>query len=83
MSLTKGSGPFGSSPAGSFNFDPKPPEHVMYVERSPRRVRVILGGETVADSTAIWLLHPPDKTPTYLFPREHVRNRAVRSRRPA
>ncbi len=34
---------------------------------------VILGGETVADSTAIWLLHPPDKTPTYLFPREHVR----------
>jgi uncharacterized protein (DUF427 family) len=73
MSLTKGSGPFGSSPAGSFNFDPKPPEHVLYVERSPRRVRVILGGETVADSTAIRLLHPPDKTPTYLFPREHVR----------
>ena len=73
MSLTKGSGPFGSSPAGSFNFDPKPPEHVLYVERSPRRVRVILGGETVADSTAIRLLHPPDKTPTYVFPREHVR----------
>ena len=73
MSLTKGSGPFGAAPAGSFNFDPQPPEHVMYVERSPRRVRVVLGGETVADSTDVRLLHPPGRTPTYLFPREHVR----------
>jgi len=73
MSLTKGSGPFGATPAGSFNFDPHPPEHVLYVERSPRRVRVILGAETVADSTEVWLLHPPERTPTYLFPREHVR----------
>ncbi len=73
MSLTKGSGPFGSSPAGSFNFDPHAPEHVLYVERSPRRVRVILGGETVADSADVRLLHPPGRTPTYLFPREHVR----------
>ncbi|MDK3256739.1 DUF427 domain-containing protein [Blastococcus capsensis] len=73
MSLTKGSGPFGAAPAGSFNFDPRPPEHVMYLERSPRRVRVVLGGETVADSTDVRLLHPPGRTPTYLFPREHVR----------
>ncbi len=73
MSLTKGSGPFGATSAGSFNFDPHPPEHVLYVERSPRRVRVILGAETVADSTEVWLLHPPERTPTYLFPREHVR----------
>jgi uncharacterized protein (DUF427 family) len=73
MSLTKGSGPFGATPAGSFNFDPHPPEHVLYVERSPRRVRVMLGAETVADSTGVWLLHPPGRTPTYLFPREHVR----------
>ncbi len=73
MSLTKGSGPFGSTPAGSFNFDPNAPEHVVYVEHSARRVRVILGSETVADSTNVRLLHPPERTPTYLFPREHVR----------
>lgn len=73
MSLTKGSGPFGATPAGSFNFDPHPPEHVLYVEHTPRRVRVLLGGETVADSTEVLLLHPPGRTPTYLFPREHVR----------
>ncbi len=73
MSLTTGSGPFGQRPAGRFNFDPHAPEHVLYLERSPRRVRVLLGEATVADSDQIRLLHPPGRTPTYLFPREHVR----------
>jgi uncharacterized protein (DUF427 family) len=45
----------------------------MYLERSPRRVRIVLGGETVADSTDVHLLHPPGRTPTYLFPRQDVR----------
>ena len=73
MSLTKGSGPFGDRPAGTFNFDPGRPEHVLYVESCPRRVRVVLGGETVADSIDVRLLHSPGRTPTYLFPPAHVR----------
>jgi uncharacterized protein (DUF427 family) len=73
MSLTKGTGPFGEHPAGAFNFDPHAPEHVLYLERCPRRVRVVLGGETVADSTDVRLLHPPGRTPTYLFPPSSVR----------
>ncbi len=73
MSLTKGSGPFGEHAAGEFNFDPQAPEHVLYVERTPRRVRVFLHGDAVADSDDVRLLHPPGRTPTYLFPREHVR----------
>jgi uncharacterized protein (DUF427 family) len=73
MSLTKGTGPFGERPAGMFNFDPRPPEHVLYVERCPRRVRVVLGEETVADSTDVRLLHPPGRTPTYLFAADSVR----------
>ena len=73
MSLTKGSGPFGAAPAGTFNFDPHAPDHVLYLETSPRRVRVVLGGELVADSTHVRLLHPPGRTPTYLFPRADVR----------
>ena len=79
MSLTKGSGPFGEQPAGSFNFDPHRPQHPLYVESTPRRVRVLLGGETVAESEAVQLLHPPGRTPTYLFPREHVRTEAFAS----
>ncbi len=73
MGLTRGSGPFGEHPAGSFNFDPNPPEHVLYLESTPRRVRVVLAGATVADSTQVRVLHPPGRTPTYLFPSEHVR----------
>ena len=73
MSLTKGTGPFGELPAGTFNFDPRAPEHVLYLERCPRRVRVVLAGETVADSADVRLLHPPGRTPTYLFPPSQVR----------
>ncbi len=73
MTLTIGTAPFGSQPSGRFNFDPQPPEHVLYVEPSPRRVRVLLGGETIADSTRAQLLQPPGKTPIYLFPRDDVR----------
>ena len=73
MALTKGSGPFGERPAGRFNFDPHPPQDVLYVEPLSRRVRVVLGGETVADSNDVLVLHPPGRTPTYLFPRAHVR----------
>ncbi len=73
MSLTKGTGPFGREPAGRFNFDPQPPEHVLYAESCPRHVRVLLGEQLVADSDQVLLLHPPQRTPTYLFPRAHVR----------
>ena len=73
MALTKGTGPFGERPAGRFNFDPRAPDHVLYVESSPRRVRVVLGAETVAESSEVLVLYPPGRTPTYLFPREHVR----------
>jgi uncharacterized protein (DUF427 family) len=79
MSLTKGSGPFGERPAGTFNFDPQAPEHVLYLESCPRRVRVVLAGRTVADSCDVWLLHPPGRTPTYLFPPAHVRTELFES----
>lgn len=73
MSLTKGTGPFGDRPAGTFNVEADLPEHVLYLERTPRRVRVLLHGDLVADSEQVRLLHPPGRTPTYLFRREHVR----------
>jgi uncharacterized protein (DUF427 family) len=45
----------------------------LYVEDVPRRVRVLLGGHVVADSEDVRLLHPPERTPTYLFPEADVR----------
>ena len=52
MGLTMGTGPFGKKPAGTFNFEPDPPkQHALYLEPSPRRVRGVIGGDTVVDST--------------------------------
>jgi uncharacterized protein (DUF427 family) len=42
-------------------------------EESPRRVRALFGGMTVADSTHMMLLHESDRLPVYYFPREDVR----------
>lgn len=73
MALTKGSGPFGERPAGVFNFERKGPAHVLYFEDSPRRVRVEFGGETVADSRCVKLLHETGLLPVYYFPEDDVR----------
>ena len=72
MTLTVGSGPFGQAPGGSFNFVP-PPGGVLYLERSWRRVRAVLGDVTVADSRRPWVLHESGTLPKYHFPRDDVR----------
>ena len=71
MTLTLGTGPFGSQSSGSFNFDP--PDTVEFLERSPRWVRGRLGGETVVDSRNVRLLHESNRLPVWLFPEEDVR----------
>ena len=72
MSLTIGNAPFGSNP-GAFNFERSGPAHVLYFEDSPRRVRVMLGGEVVADSRRVKLLHETGLLPVYYFPEQDVR----------
>jgi uncharacterized protein (DUF427 family) len=74
MTLTIGTGPFGEQSTGTFNFDTgvlRP--HTLYLEDSPRRVRVVLGGETVADSKRAKLLHETGHLPVYYFPEADVR----------
>jgi uncharacterized protein (DUF427 family) len=46
---------------------------VVTIEDSPRRVRVMLGGEVVADSRRMKLLHEHDHLPIYYFPLADVR----------
>ena len=72
MSLTFGTGPFGTSPAGRFNVE-VPREGVFYLERSPHWIRARRGGETVVDSTEPRLLHEHGKLPVFWFPEEDVR----------
>lgn len=74
MTLTIGNGPFGTRRTGRFNFDTKVLRpHTLYLEPSPKRVRVVLAGETVADSRRVRLLHETGRVPVYYFPRRDVR----------
>src|SRR5829696_2467358 len=75
MTLTIGTGPFGNQSSGAFNFDTgalKP--HTLYFEDSPRRVRVVLDGETIADCKRAKLMHETGLLPSYYFPQEDVRS---------
>jgi uncharacterized protein (DUF427 family) len=74
MTLTIGTGPFGDQGDKAFNFEVQAPrDHVLFFEDSPRRVRVMFGGETVADSRRVKLMHEAGLLPVYYFPEEDVR----------
>lgn len=78
VSLTFGSGPFGARAAGRFNFDPGPPDPLLYFERTPLRIRALFGGETVVDSGGAMILHESGRLPVYWFPRADVRTDLLR-----
>ena len=73
MGLMTGTGPLGRVPAGTFNFEPPAPGRAVYLEPSPKRIRVVVAGETVADSRRAMLLHESGHQPIYYFPPEDVR----------
>jgi uncharacterized protein (DUF427 family) len=74
MALTVEAGPFGERRKGTFNFDTGVLQpHTLYFEDSPRRVRVVFNGETIADSRSVKLLHETGHLPVYYFPQEDVR----------
>src|SRR5436305_6529640 len=74
MGLMTGSGPLGKAPAGEFNFEPPPPGHALYLDPTPKRIRVEVGGEVIADSRRAFLLHEGGAQPIYYFPPEDVRS---------
>jgi uncharacterized protein (DUF427 family) len=68
-----GTGPLSRQPAGTFNFEPPRPGWAVYLEPSPKRVRVIVAGETIADSQRAMLLQESGAQPIYYFPPDDVR----------
>jgi uncharacterized protein (DUF427 family) len=74
MGLMTGSGPFGRKPAGAFNFEVPVPAAALYLEPSPKRVRVVAAGELIADSRRVMLLHESGHQPVYYFPADDVRS---------
>ena len=48
------------------------PASVAYLEPFRRRVRAVVGGQTVIDSERVLLVHRPGRPPTYAFPADDV-----------
>jgi uncharacterized protein (DUF427 family) len=74
MGMMTGTGPLGPHPAGRFNFEPPAPGWALYIEPCQKWVRVVLGGETIADSRRTLLLSESGHQPVYYFPPEDVRS---------
>lgn len=73
MALMLGTGPFSRRPAGTFNFSYEAPAHRLYLEPTARRIRVVVAGQVVADSTDARLLHETGLMPVYYVPWDDVR----------
>src|SRR6202042_8843 len=73
MGLMTGTGPLGPTPAGNFNSEPPAPGKALYLEPTPKRIRVEVGGEVIADSRHAMMLHESGLQPIYYFPPEDVR----------
>jgi uncharacterized protein (DUF427 family) len=72
-----GDGPLSKAPAGQFNFEPPPPGRTIYLEHTPKRIRVEVGGEVIADSRNAFILHESGLQPAYYFPPEDVRTEVM------
>ena len=74
VTLTAATGPFSGKSPGRFNFEVETPTGtVVFWDPVPQRIRGIVAGETVVDSTNAKLLHATGHLPVYYFPDEDVR----------
>jgi uncharacterized protein (DUF427 family) len=75
MSLTLGTGPLKRGRAGTFNFDidAASPQHIIYIEDVPQRIRAVLGGETVLDTRRAKVLYESNIPGQWYIPSEDVR----------
>jgi uncharacterized protein (DUF427 family) len=73
MGLAWQQGPLSERSVGHF-LSPEPlPERLLFAEPLRRRMRVRFGGEWIADSEQVTLLHEPAHYPVAFFPRDDIR----------
>jgi uncharacterized protein (DUF427 family) len=68
LGLSWQQGPLASAPAGHFLVPGPLPERMLYAEPLRRRMRVRFGGDWIADSEDVVLLHEPGRYPVAYFP---------------
>src|SRR5499425_80447 len=77
MGLSWQQGPLAPAAIGHFLVPDPLPERLLFAEPLRRRMRVRFGGEWVADSEDVVLLHEPDRYPVAYFPLGDVRDGAL------
>lgn len=73
MSLTLSRGPLADPPPHTVNYRLDAPEHRLFFDAFPRRVRAVLGGHPVLDTTHGMLLHETGALPQLYVPATDVR----------
>ncbi|MCT2591444.1 DUF427 domain-containing protein [Streptomyces sp. N2-109] len=74
MTLTLSHGPLSGAPPQSVNYDIEGPAHRLFFQQFPRRVRAVIGGETVVDTRDGKLLHETGLLPQLYIPLADVRS---------
>ncbi|MFE7799392.1 DUF427 domain-containing protein [Nocardia sp. NPDC057440] len=72
MGLAWQQGPLATRSVGQFLVAEPLPERLLFAEPLRRRMRVKFGGQWMADSEDVVLLHEPDRYPVAFFPRPDV-----------
>ena len=72
MGLSWQQGPLGTAPVGRFLVPDPLPERILFAEPLRRRMRVRFGGEWIADSEDVVLLHEPGRYPVAYFPLDAI-----------
>ena len=77
MGLAWQQGPLAPGAVGTFLVPQPLPERLLYAEPLRRRMRVMLGGRSVAESDAVIVLHEPARYPVAYFPKSSIREGAL------
>jgi uncharacterized protein (DUF427 family) len=77
MGLSWQQGPLATRSVGRFLVEQPLPERLLFAEPLRRRMRVRFGGEWIADSEDVVLLHEPGHYPVAYFPLADVRTDAL------
>ena len=77
MGLAWQQGPLSPHPIGHFLVDDPLPERLPFAEPLRRRMRVRFGGDWIADSEDVVLLHEPGRYPVAYFPRGDIATGAL------
>jgi uncharacterized protein (DUF427 family) len=72
MGLSWQQGPLAAHPVGRFLVPDPLPERLLYAEPLRRRLRVRFGGDWIADSEDVVLLHEPGRYPVAYFPEPSI-----------